>query len=66
MPLPGLNITIINQKEGTSPLQAALRQKDEEKEDEKHGHMMSLLEMMLNKLDRIPRTGTFHGGGGGC
>lgn len=66
MPLPGLNITIINQKDSPSPLEEALRDKEEEKDDEKHGHMMSMLEMMLKKLDRIPRTGTFHGGGGGC
>lgn len=57
--MPGINITIINKKE-SSPLQEALRNK----EDEKHSHMMSLLEMMLKKLDRIPRTGTFHPGGG--
>ena len=63
MPLSSpLNIIIINKEAKTSPLQAALRGKDEEREE----HKMSLLEEMLKRLERIPRSGTHHPGGTGC
>lgn len=57
-----LNIIIVNEEKKDSPLQEALRQKEEEK----HLQKMSLLEEMLKRLERIPRSGTYHPGGTGC
>ena len=42
-------------------LEKVLKQKED---GEKHSQMMMAMEGILSKLDRIPRTGTFHSGGG--
>lgn len=57
--MPDINIII--KKEEDSLLQQMLKRKEEEA---KHMQTMTMLQEMLSKLERLPKSGSFHSGGG--